>query len=78
MQAADGFVLCSRWEGLPMALLEAGACGVPTVATDVPGTREAVMDGQTGLLAAPGNGMALEGAMSRMMRMSAEERREDG
>ncbi len=74
MQAADGFVLSSRWEGLPMALLEAAACGLPAVATDVPGTREAVMDGETGLLAAPGNGLALEGAMSGMMRMSAEER----
>ena len=41
MQAADGLVLSSAWEGLPLVLLEAAACELPIVATDVPGTREA-------------------------------------
>ena len=75
MQAADGFVLSSRWEGLPMAVLEAGACGVPAVATDVPGTREVVVNGETGLLASPGDVDALRGAMGKLMEIPSEERR---
>jgi glycosyltransferase involved in cell wall biosynthesis len=78
MHAADGFVLSSLWEGLPMALLEAAACALPAVATDIPGTREAVADGQTGLLCAPGNVPALQDAMTRMMQMTLHERRAMG
>jgi glycosyltransferase involved in cell wall biosynthesis len=74
MQAADGFVLSSRWEGLPMGLLEAAACALPAVATDVPGTREVIADGQTGSLAPAGNATALGAAMARLMRTPAEER----
>jgi glycosyltransferase involved in cell wall biosynthesis len=78
MQAADGFVLSSRWEGLPMGLLEAGSCALPAVATDVPGTREVIVDGRTGSLAAAGSATAIEGAMTRMMRSSPEERKAMG
>jgi glycosyltransferase involved in cell wall biosynthesis len=78
MRVANGFVLASRWEGLPMVVLEAAACGVPVVATDVPGTREVVVDGVTGLLAAQGNATALAKAMTRMMEMPGEERRAMG
>ena len=74
MQAADGFVLSSRYEGLPMVLLEAGACAVPVVATDVPGTREVVVDGVNGLLARAGDPQSLSQAMSGMMQMPLEER----
>ena len=74
LQAADGFVLSSLWEGLPMALLEASACSLPSVATDVPGTREAVIDRETGFLAAPASADSLEAAMTRMMRMAQEDR----
>ena len=74
MQAADGFVLSSRWEGLPMALLEAAACGLPAVATDVAGTREAIVEGQTGFLALPGNADTLRGAMGKLMETPPEER----
>jgi glycosyltransferase involved in cell wall biosynthesis len=74
MQAADGFVLSSRLEGLPLVLLEAAACGLPSVATDVPGTPEVVDDGVTGWLAPPADPDALQAAMIRMMKLSPEER----
>ncbi len=69
MQAADGFVLSSLWEGLPMSLLEAAACAIPAVATDVAGSREIVVQDQTGFLAAPGDVEGLAGAMARFMEM---------
>jgi glycosyltransferase involved in cell wall biosynthesis len=78
MRVANGFVLASRWEGLPMVVLEAAACGVPAVATDVPGTHEVVVDGKTGLLAAQGSAKALAATMTRMMEMPGEERRAMG
>jgi glycosyltransferase involved in cell wall biosynthesis len=74
MQAADGFVLSSRWEGLPMGLLEAAACGLPAVATCVPGTPEVVIDGQTGWLTPAGDSTALGEFMTRMVLLSAQER----
>jgi len=69
MRAADGFVLSSRYEGLPMVLLEAGACGVPVVATDVPGTREVVVDGETGWLTPAGDTQELAETMMKLMHM---------
>ena len=78
MQAADAFVLSSRWEGLPMSLLEAGACGLPAVATGVAGTREVLVHGESGFLATPGDSLALRGAMSRMMRLDAAARADMG
>jgi glycosyltransferase involved in cell wall biosynthesis len=74
MQAADGFVLSSRLEGLPMSLLEAGACALPVAATDVPGTRDVILDGQNGLLAEAGSARALGQAMMRLMESPLEER----
>jgi glycosyltransferase involved in cell wall biosynthesis len=78
MQAADGFVLSSLWEGLPMTLLEAAACALPAVATNIPGSREAVIDGQSGLLALPGSVESLQQAMTRMMQLTADERHSMG
>jgi glycosyltransferase involved in cell wall biosynthesis len=78
MQAADGFVLSSQWEGLPMSLLEAGACGLPCVSTAVAGATEIVLDGQTGFLAPVGDQKALCAAMRRLMTMNAGERQTMG
>jgi glycosyltransferase involved in cell wall biosynthesis len=50
LAALDIFVLPSRWEGLSLALLEASSCGLPVVATDIPGNRDAVIDGVDGVL----------------------------
>jgi glycosyltransferase involved in cell wall biosynthesis len=74
MHAADGFVLASRYEGLPMVLLEAGACGVPAVASDVPGTNEVVVDGVNGWMARAADPDSLHGAMMRLMQMPLVER----
>lgn len=74
MQAADAFVLSSLWEGLPMALLEAAACALPAVATGVPGAREVIEPGLTGILAPASAPSALSEAMRQMIRMPPAER----
>jgi glycosyltransferase involved in cell wall biosynthesis len=50
LSQADVFVLASKWEGLPVSILEAMRAGLPVVATDVGGVREAVQEDVTGLL----------------------------
>ncbi len=74
MQAADGFVQSSLWEGLPVSLLEAGACALPAVATNVPGTREVVADGHTGWLTPPRNPGELASRMIAVMQSSTAQR----
>ncbi len=59
-------VLPSYREGLPKSLLEAAACGRPMVATDVPGCREIVRDGETGLLVPPRDAPSLAAALERL------------
>ena len=66
---ADAYIVClpSYREGLPRALLEAGACARPLLATDVPGCREICIDGESGLRVPPRNVEALAQAMLRML-----------
>lgn len=64
---ADIVCLPSYREGLPKTLLEAAACGKPLVATDVPGCREIVIDGQNGLLVPPRDVPALAAALHRLL-----------
>jgi glycosyltransferase involved in cell wall biosynthesis len=68
LRAADVFALSSRSEGLPLALLEAMAAGLPVVATRVGGVPEAVVDGATGHLVAPGDPAALAAGLARVLR----------
>jgi len=50
LSSAFCFLSTSRWEGLPLALLEAMARGVPSIATNVAGNKDAVTDHETGFL----------------------------
>jgi glycosyltransferase involved in cell wall biosynthesis len=68
--AADAFVLSSEMEGLPLSVLEAAASGLPSVVTDVGGTREAVLDGTTGFVVPPRDSSALSSALTRLMTLS--------
>jgi len=66
--AMDVFALPSRWEGLPYALLEALASGLPCVSTDVNGSRDVLHgDPPCGLLVPREDPAALAGALSRLL-----------
>ena len=66
---ADAHVVClpSYREGMPKALLEAAAAGRPIVATDVPGCRECVRPGETGLLVPVRDPVALAAAIASLL-----------
>lgn len=65
LNAADIYVQPSRFgEGLPLAILEAMAIGLPVIATRVAGNPEAVMDGETGVLVDPGDAAGIASAVT--------------
>jgi len=63
----DVFVLPSLSEGMPLALLEAMAAGIPSVATRVGGVGEAIEDGESGLLVPPGDSHALAESIIKLL-----------
>jgi glycosyltransferase involved in cell wall biosynthesis len=63
----DVFALSSRYEGLPIALLEAMAAGRACVATSVGGVPEVVTHGQDGLLVPAGDAAALAVALGKVL-----------
>jgi len=67
MAKADLLVLASRYEGLPITLIEAAMSALPAVATDVGGSGEVVEDGQTGLLVPVGSSKAIAEAVVALL-----------
>jgi glycosyltransferase involved in cell wall biosynthesis len=59
LRASDLLIQASWSEALPTVLIEAGAAGLPVVATDVGGSAEIVQDGKSGFIVPPGNPAAL-------------------
>jgi glycosyltransferase involved in cell wall biosynthesis len=78
MSAADGYVMSSAWEGMPMVLLEAAAAGLPIVTTRVGGNHEVVRDGESGFVIPPRDHEALGRAMLQLMELSETQRRSMG
>jgi glycosyltransferase involved in cell wall biosynthesis len=63
LAAMDIFIQSSGNEGLSLGLLEAMAAGKPVIATDVGGTSEVVLDGETGILIPPHSSSAIGAAL---------------
>ncbi|MEI6149174.1 MAG: glycosyltransferase family 4 protein [bacterium] len=71
LRLMDVFCLSSDTEGLSISLLEAAACGLPSVVTDAGGNREVVRDGVSGVVVPVRDEMALVGALERLIHDAA-------
>ncbi|PNY81864.1 glycosyltransferase [Deinococcus koreensis] len=78
LAGADGYLMASAWEGLPMVLLEAGAARLPVVSTAVGSVPDAVLHERSGLLVPPNDPAALAAAMARLMAIPAHDRTQMG
>jgi glycosyltransferase involved in cell wall biosynthesis len=67
LAAMDGSVVASSSESLSNVILESMAAGVPVVATDIPGNREVVKAGNTGILVASGSVTELVAALEQLL-----------
>jgi glycosyltransferase involved in cell wall biosynthesis len=75
MRDADVFVLPSLFEGTPLTLIEAMWSGLPVVTTATAGMKDVVSDQRSGLLVPPGDAVALEAAIGRLISDTALRRR---
>ena len=75
MPAFDLHLLLSKNEGFGIATIEAMACGVPAVGTDVPGTHDILHDSQGGVLLPPGDEDAACQALADLLRDPARRQR---
>lgn len=66
MRAADIYTLPSHREGMPRSVIEAMMTGLPVVGTDIRGTREEVVDGETGTLVPVNDAKALAAGLARL------------
>jgi glycosyltransferase involved in cell wall biosynthesis len=66
MAAADVFVLPSYREGFGSVIIEAAACGIPSIAYRIDGVIDAIVDGRTGLFVDKGDVRGLSDAMNRL------------
>ncbi|MBE2170233.1 MULTISPECIES: glycosyltransferase family 4 protein [unclassified Cobetia] len=67
LRLCDVFVLPSRWEGMPLAILEAMGCGLPVIVSDIPGNRHLVHHEKNGLLFPVGNAGSLASALVELL-----------
>lgn len=69
-QASDLYVSCSATDGSSISLLEAMACGLPAVVSDIPGNREWIDDGKNGFFGSYGNADSYETAILKYFELS--------
>ena len=67
LRVLDVFALPSTWEGFGVSAIEASACGLPIVASNIHGIPDAVLDGTTGILVPPKDAGALASAIGRLI-----------
>jgi len=65
--ASDCFVFPSYREGFPNTVLEAGAMGLPSIVTDINGSREIIIEGENGIIIPPRDSESLFYAMQEMI-----------
>jgi len=78
LQAADAYVHAARWEGFPLAALEAMAAARPCIWTDCAGHPEGFVQGEHGWVVPKENAAELQAAIDRMLRLSAAQRSQMG
>ena len=71
LNQSDLFLMSSAWEGLPIALIEAAATGLPCIVTDVGGCREVIDKCRNGLVVVPDSAQALADAIEGLVKTPA-------